>query len=122
MYLAYLSDLSYLSGVSERKGFFLRMPEEARKELDAAYWATHQNRDEILLQGFAIWRLLQQQGRLESALERAGYQPKQRPERAREDATALNGQGPAEPAPGTHPGPAGVADDGWGLDGDASSA
>lgn len=115
--------------MSESKGFFLRMPEDARAELEAAYWETHQNRDEILLQGFAIWQHMLRKGTLQSALEKVGYQPKQRPERVRaavgpanRPPAAANGQGPPEPVAGTLPSPDGVAGDGWDLDGDASDA
>ena len=84
--------------MDSRKGFYLRVPEDVRAELEQAHWDTRLNRDEILLQGFAIWLHAQRSGSLEKVLGKVGYQPKHHPGRV---AAAVNGQ--ASPAPYPEP-------------------
>lgn len=99
--------------MTDKQGFYLRMPVEVRAELEQAHWDTHQNRDEILLQAFAIWLHAQRRGSLALLLEKVGYQGKQHPERAQAVAVQpraeANGRGPSVSVD-TDP------DDPWDLD------
>ena len=107
---------------TKTKDILLRVPPDKADALAQAQWDEHQTATGALLQALDIWLYLVQHGQLESALKRVGYQERNRPGRPRRDAASVNGQDPARLAAGTDPGPDGVADDGWNLDGDASDA
>ena len=101
---------------SSDKGFYLRLPPDVRAELDQAHWDTRENRDEILLQGFAIWLHAQRRGSLAKILDRIGYLPKHHPDRAKAGAGAIVMEG-AQAYAEANGQPAGEPEkDDWDLD------
>lgn len=99
--------------MAKDKSFYLRMPEDVRSELEKAYWRTQTNRDEILLQGFAIWLLAERSGSLAKVLDKAGYLPKHHPDRekAAVGAAIMDAVSPAAESNGQEP-----EKDPWDLD------